>query len=304
VTKIPTIPPSTGCRRRQALSLPLHLDTPAKINPYLRVTGCRADGYHDIETVFLPLHDLTDRVSITSARRGQLTVSCRAPGVPDGEDNLAWRAAAAFAQAAGVEPAWRIDVRKDIPVAAGLGGGSSDAAAVLRLLHALHPVLDEAEILSLAARLGADVPFFLNPRPALARGIGDRLEGLPMRRPLPVILIFPDFPVSAAWAYSHWQPDPAPASLPSLLSALRCGNVTRIRPNLANDLAPAACAKFPLLRMVRQALLDHGLEGGAMTGSGPSLFAFLDQPEDGPRLLAALARKFPPPIRSLIAHAG
>jgi 4-diphosphocytidyl-2-C-methyl-D-erythritol kinase len=302
VILVPTIPART--RRRQALSLPLHLDTPAKINPYLRVTGRRADGYHDISTVFLPLRDLTDRVVITPARQGRLTVSCRAPGVPDGEGNLAWRAAAAFAQATGIEPAWRIGVRKEIPVAAGLGGGSSDAAAVLRLLHALHPVLADADLLALAARLGADVPFFLDPAPKIATGIGEKLAAFPLRRPLPVLLVFPEFPISAAWAYAHWQPDPTPAAIAPLLSALRARNLARIRKHLANDLAPAAFAKFPLLRLLRQVLADLGAETVGMTGSGPSLFAFLPQADDAHRLARSLRRSFSGTIRCRVAHAG
>lgn len=299
-----TLAPTIPTRSPRPFPLHLHLDTPAKINPYLRVTGRRADGYHDISTVFLPLRDLADRVVVTPARQGRLTVSCRAPGVPDGEGNLAWRAAAAFARAVGIEPAWRIRVRKEIPVAAGLGGGSSDAAAVLRLLHAAHPVLAAADLLALAAGLGADVPFFLDPAPKIATGIGEKLEPFSLRRPLPVLLVFPQFPISAAWAYAHWQADPAPASLAPLLSALRSRNLARIRANLANDLAPAACAKFPLLRLLRQTLADLGAEAVGMTGSGPSLFAFLPQADDAHRLAQALTRRFPGAIRCRVAHAG
>jgi 4-diphosphocytidyl-2-C-methyl-D-erythritol kinase len=290
-------------RRNKALSLPQRLDTPAKINPYLRIVGVRPDGYHNIETVFLPLRSLIDRVTIASAETGELTLKCTAPGVPDGADNLAWRAAEAFAKFAGIVPSWQITVRKEIPVAAGLGGGSSDAAAVLRILHGAYPALSDQDVFSIAARLGADVPFFLCPRPSIGRGIGETLLPLKITRPLPVLLVFPRFPISTAWSYGCWQADTTPGALDPLCQALRCANVEKVDNHLANDLAPAAFAKFPLLRMIRAELLNLGANAVGMSGSGPTLFAFCPHLDDAQRLATLLPRAFPS-VRCLATMAG
>lgn len=267
------------------------LDTPAKINLSLRIVGRRPDGYHDLETVFLPLPELADRVTIVPAPGEPLTLRCAAPGVPAGEENLAWRAAAAFAKFAKLKPAWRISVRKRIPVAAGLGGGSSDAGAVLRLLHQIHPVLTDADLLRLATNLGADVPFFLAPEPAIGRGIGEELLPLKIRRPLPVVLVFPGFPISTTWAYQHWRPDPADGALDPLCAALAAGNPAQVAANLANDLAPAAMAKFPLLQIIRAQMMTNGALGTGMSGSGPTLFAICPDLPAARRLAIRLQRR-------------
>jgi 4-diphosphocytidyl-2-C-methyl-D-erythritol kinase len=301
---MPTIPPSGIDRRRiKAKRLPLRLDTPAKINPFLRVVGTRPDGYHDLETVFLPLRTLVDQVIVAPAAADELRLKCAAPGVPGGADNLAWRAADAFAKFAGITPGWNITVRKEIPVAAGLGGGSSDAAAVLRILHGAYPGLAGTDVMAIAARLGADVPFFLCPRPSVARGIGDALQPIKMTHPLPLLLVFPDFPISTAWSYGCWQPDPSPGILEPMCSALRFNNIDKVCANLANDLAPAAFAKFPLLRLIRGKLLDLGATAVGMSGSGPTLFACCASLDEAQRLANLLPRSFHG-VRCLATVAG
>jgi 4-diphosphocytidyl-2C-methyl-D-erythritol kinase len=171
----------------------IELETPAKLNLGLRLMGVRADGYHLLESVFAPV-ELFDRVEIEilpGSRQIELEVtSSEAGGLPpalsqvtSGPDNLAFRAAAAFCEARGVEARIRIRLEKTIPAAAGMGGGSSDAAAVLNGLRALAgPRLERETVDGLALDLGADVPFFLDPRPSLVEGIGEiitPLEGLP-----------------------------------------------------------------------------------------------------------------------------
>jgi len=277
--------------RRQPPAPRWSLDTPAKINLYLRITGRRRDGYHELETVFLPLAGLSDRIEVIPSRSGRLELRCAATGVPANQENLAWRAAAAFAQAAGITPAWRITVQKRIPVAAGLGGGSSDAGAVLRLLYHRFPDRLAAEALrGIAVKLGADVPFFLSPQPAIARGIGEELLPLQLRRRLPVVVIAPPFPISTAWAYRHWQPDPAPAALDPLCAALARGELRTIAANLANDLGPAAFTKFPVLRLLRQRLLADGALGAGLSGSGSALFAICASPAAAHRIAQRLQR--------------
>lgn len=255
--------------------MPTRLQAPCKINLYLDVLGRRADGYHEIVTVFLPLPAPSDDVEVRPAEPGRLRVVCPHRGVPEGPGNLCWRAAAEFAREAGLEPGWEIVVSKRIPVAAGLGGGSSDAAAVLRLLAQLVPgVLNGDRLRSVAARLGADVAFFLDPRPALGRGIGEVLTPVACGGPLDVVLVNPGFPVSAAWAYAHRGRVPVPPAPPveGLLGALARGSVEDIARLAYNALEHAVLDKFPLLRMLQASLVEQGCLCAHVSGSGPTVY--------------------------------
>mgnify|MGYP003879166005 CR=1 FL=1 len=173
---------------------------PAKVNLYLKVLGRREDGYHELVTVMQPL-SLADEVVITPAPA--LSLSCSHPGVPEGPENLVWRAAARLAQKVGRPPAVHLRLTKHIPVAAGLGGGSSDAAGTLLALNAFwgRP-LAERELHRLAAGLGADVPFFLTGGPAVGRGIGTELSPLDLP-PYWYVLLNPGLPLSTRWVYEN-----------------------------------------------------------------------------------------------------
>ncbi len=280
------------------------VSTVAKINLYLEVQGRRADGYHEIATVFLPLAAPVDVITVADGLPGELEVTCTHPGVPAGPDNLCWRAAAAFAQEAGLAPAWHLTIDKGIPVAAGLGGGSSDAAAVLAALNRGHGTpLSRQRLSGLAARLGADVPFFLEPVPALGRGIGDVLTPVPCACSFAMVLANPGFPISAAWAYAHRgrvPVSPAP-SLDDLLGALAAGDVTAVSRLTFNALEPAVLDKFPLVAMVRDALLAAGCLCSHVSGSGPTVYG-LCAPEAGPAICASLEEQFGPALWTCATH--
>jgi 4-diphosphocytidyl-2-C-methyl-D-erythritol kinase len=267
----------------------------AKINLRLRVVGRRADGYHDLETIMLPV-SVADRVSLTPAPSG-IEVRSDSAQAPGGPDNLAHRAAEAFARATGRDAAVRIDLRKRIPVAAGLGGGSSDAAAVLLGLNRLagRP-LSETDLMALGRDLGADVPFFLGPGPALAEGVGDvltPLENFP--RPW-LVLVHPQVEVSTAQIYrrlpaslttqpacsifeslksSPWPSPPSGAG-----SGLGPEVLDRLARLLVNDLEPVTESLQPVVGEIKAALLAAGAAGALMTGSGPAVFGlFASGPE-------------------------
>ena len=183
----------------------------AKVNLGLEVLSRRADGYHELLTL-LSAVDLADRVTIeiTNRERGAAPISltCDAPGVPPGPDNLAWRAAEAMRREVGDAPPVRIHLAKAIPVAAGLGGGSADAAAVVAGLDRLWGVrLTGARRQALATGLGMDVPFFLGSGAALGTGRGERLAPAPALAPLPLVLVNPGFPLATRDVYGA-----APAS--------------------------------------------------------------------------------------------
>ena len=184
---------------------PLCVKAPAKINLFLRVTGKRPDGYHDLYSLMCPLA-LYDTLILTLGGRG-IGIVCDHPGVPEDASNLAARSARLFLETAfaGNAPpvsGLTIHIEKNIPVGAGLGGGSSDAAAVLTALNDYFgQPLSTPALTALGARIGADVPFFILGAPALAKGIGDRLDPFPHLTPWTALLVYPNEAVSTAWVY-------------------------------------------------------------------------------------------------------
>ncbi len=257
------------------------LDAPAKVNLLLRVGPPGDDGYHPLATLFCAL-DLADSVQVApDAPDGPgLDVSFgppvqAPPELGDPARNLAARAARGFLALAGLPDTAmpRIRLTKRIPAAAGLGGGSSDAAAVLRALDRLYPEAVEADDLAaLAARLGADVPFFLLGSPfARATGRGDRLVPVPPLPPRPVVLLLPGFGIATADAYRWLDSDrgtdtPLPAEPPVPESWAGVAAMA------VNDLEAPVFARYPSLRRIRDALRDLGAETALMAGSGSSVF--------------------------------
>jgi 4-diphosphocytidyl-2-C-methyl-D-erythritol kinase len=243
----------------------LRTSAPAKVNLVLRVGPARADGYHEIESLLVPL-DLADEVQVAvSARPGPVT--CRCPERPDldGPDNLAARAATLLRERLGRTDRVDIVVRKRIPVVAGLGGGSSDAAAVLRCLRRAFRVRDPAILAQVGLSVGSDVPFFLGTGPAWARGRGERLR--PARvPPRHLVLLYPRDPslgIRAGDAYRWLDEDRAGAPLP------RRGRPSARRPE--NDLMGPCLARLPALRSLAGWLVDAGAAAPIMSGSGPTV---------------------------------
>jgi 4-diphosphocytidyl-2-C-methyl-D-erythritol kinase len=266
------------------------LAAPAKINLGLRIRGRRPDGFHLLESLFLPI-DLADAVEVAEAPAFALAIEGDAPGVPAGAGNLAARAVAAFCRAAGIPDAFAVRLRKRVPAAAGLGGGSSDAAAVLRALARLRPgAVGDAELGALALSLGADVPFFLDPRPALVEGIGERI--LPVRDlpSLPLLLAHPGVPLATADVFHAYDeaadsltPEGAAPTIRRLLKLPAAGGTdpTRagtpelpgvLRELIVNDLEPAAVRLCPAIGGLREEIQATGALAVGMSGSGPTVF--------------------------------
>jgi 4-diphosphocytidyl-2-C-methyl-D-erythritol kinase len=251
------------------------LETPGKINLYIEIKGKRPDSWHELLTLFYPVRSLSDRIGLSFGGEG-IRIRCSLPGVPVNDDNLAVKAAKAFYAAAGQPcPGMEIELEKHIPVAGGMGGGSSDAGAVLGLLqeHSGCPLSSE-KLAAAALSVGSDVPYFLDPVPAVGRGRGEILTPVDLQEDLPLLLIPGCFPISAAWAYRHWQdvPPPEVSNLDDLLHLLKAGDYAGAGKLLRNDLEPAVLRKFPLLAKFAALLRDSG---GAplMSGSGSTMFA-------------------------------
>jgi 4-diphosphocytidyl-2-C-methyl-D-erythritol kinase len=250
---------------------------PAKVNLVLRVGPRRPDGYHDLVSLMVPL-DLADEVRVTiSARPGPVT--CRVPGRPDldGEGNLAARAALAFRARFGVARGVAIRIVKRIPVTAGLGGGSSDAAAVLRILARAFRVRDAAALAEVGLGVGSDVPFFLGPGPAWARGRGERLA--PVQVPTQhLVLVYPEDPslaIRAGEAYGWLDTDRGSGAppLPRRGAAYRPGL-------LGNDLQAPCVARHPALGTLLGCLVEHGAVAAIMSGSGPTVFGVFERSKE------------------------
>jgi 4-diphosphocytidyl-2-C-methyl-D-erythritol kinase len=242
----------------------------AKLNLFLRVVGRRPDGFHELETVFQSI-DLADELNVSPADDLRLTGG--SAEAPPGPENLVLRAAVALREAAGVTGGAALHLEKRIPVGAGLGGGSSDAAAALRALNQLWNLdLPDARLATLAAELGSDVPFALRGGTAVGRGRGELLEPLPTPA-LCFVLIRPPFPVPTARAYGLYQPAPSDGpSLDTFVAALASGDPTRLALVLRNDLEPGVFGAWPELGALRERLLTAGAVGARMTGSGSVLF--------------------------------
>lgn len=255
----------------------LSAETPCKVNLFLSVDGRRPDGYHLISTLFLPLHGLSDRIEISFDCEPGIKAGSDLEGLPSGMDNICAKAAMAYFAAAGLAPQASIKITKRIPVAAGLGGGSSDAAATLLLLERHFNALGPAALHGVAAKIGADVAFFLNPVASTAQGVGEQLKALDFTvPPLPVLLVFPRFPISAAWAYRNLDWTCAKAdgrSLENAVAALRAGDIPGVAAMLRNDLSHAVRRKFPLTGIIERGLLEAGALGAQVSGSGSSVFA-------------------------------
>jgi 4-diphosphocytidyl-2-C-methyl-D-erythritol kinase len=274
---------------------------PAKLNLGLRITGRRPDGLHEIESVFTPL-DLADELELAIEPGVRPEVSLAVSGadaLAADERNLAFRAAASFLRAARLSAQVRIALAKRIPLAAGLGGGSSDAGAVLRALAEHFPgAVAEENLAELALGLGADVPFFLDPRPAIVSGIGERRAPLRSRLlPLAVLLANPGAPLSTREVFAATAARPgafAPAGdLAELwreaLAGPPEGLVARLAPLLANDLEPAAERLCPALAPLRAALRAAGAAAVGLSGSGATLYGLFATREEAEAARSRLA---------------
>jgi 4-diphosphocytidyl-2-C-methyl-D-erythritol kinase len=262
--------------------------SPAKINLCLEVWRRRADGYHEITTL-LHMVDLADEVHLAMRPEG-IALSSEGVPVPAGPDNLAFRAAEQFFAAAGPGGV-RIHLVKRIPAGGGLGGGSSNAAAVLWGLNQLcgEPLRAES-LLALAAALGSDVPFFLSPGFAWAEGRGERIRPAGPAPARWAVVVDPGFSVSTAWAYQQLTFPLTPADrLPNIMFSIARGDVARVLDLAFNRLEEAVLPHFPRLAELKAVLLEAGARPALLSGSGACLFGLAESREGAEGLAARVA---------------
>lgn len=282
----PEASPDGAASRGGAVSNVRRVRAAAKVNVFLRVLGARDDGFHDLETLVAPI-SLADDLTIHAASDPEFSTlslslevegdAALLPRVPVDQSNLILRAARTLAEHAGIRGFAEVTLRKRIPVSAGLGGGSADAAATLRALNDLWgSALDWADMLGLAARVGSDVPALLGGGPAFARGRGERVDRVELPGFTWRVAAF-DFEVSAAEAFAWWDRDGARTGprTEEVLEAALSGDPGRLGPLMFNDLEGPVMRRHPDVRTVKERFIAAGAVGAVMCGSGPSVAALL-----------------------------
>lgn len=272
--------------------------SPAKINLYLNIFGKRADGYHDLETVMLPV-SYGDQITL-QLRKASITMECDNPNLPVDDSNLAMRAAKLLAESFGIEAGVKISLQKRTPLAAGLGGGSSNAAAVLAGLNRLWNLdVPPGKLGELAASMGSDINFFLNGGAAVCRGRGERVEPIPCKLSATILLVNPGFGISTKWAYESWarlasRLTAKPPEVSLLVRALAEGDLEGAARSLYNALEIPSVGKFPVLELLKEAMRAAGAAGALMSGSGATVFGLFADAKAADVAAAQIREEFGP----------
>lgn len=267
---------------RKTLNLPemippdtvLVVSAPAKVNLSLHILGKRPDGFHDLDSVMQKI-SLADSVTLQRREEPGIHLFCPDSGLPEDNSNLVWKAAKAFLDVTGLQNKYGVSIvlEKKIPIAAGLGGGSSDAGAVLTGLNRLFQTeIPKKTLVRVAKSLGADVPFFVVPDSSVrATGIGDKMEGHGTLEDCSLLLVNPGFSVPTAWVYENF----------TLTRIDKDSNLSNCRKNesldevccsLYNDLETVTIVRYPEIQTIKETMRDNGALGTLMSGSGPTVF--------------------------------
>jgi 4-diphosphocytidyl-2-C-methyl-D-erythritol kinase len=261
----------------------LEKKSPCKVNLILNILGKRPDGFHELETVMHPVN-LFDELAFERGGSG-IQLTCDEPSLPVDSKNLVYRAAGAFLKLNNLNAGVRIHLQKRIPLAAGLGGGSGNAATALLGMNELFgSPLPVNALVEIAATLGSDIPFFLYHQPALATGRGEKVQvvdNFPALRGKAFFLIHPGFGISTPWSYQNLARFPdalngRPGRAQELITRLRGGNLEAAAAEFYNSLEAPAFDKFPILALYKEFLREHGALFSLMSGSGSTTFAIFE----------------------------
>ncbi len=265
----------------------LNLKAPAKVNYLLDVIRRRPDGYHELRMIMQRVN-LCDDITLTLTESPGITVTCGKKGVPDGPGNIAWKAARVMLDLSGCGRGASIDITKNIPVAAGLGGGSSDAASVLTGMNQLLELnLSDQRLMEIGVTLGADVPFFIFARTALAEGIGEELRAMPEMPKAWILLVNPGVHVSTAWVYQNLRltNEKVLAKVPEFFRT-----VEDVAALFSNDLESVTISAFPVIDEIKGRMLQLGAVGSMMSGSGPTVFGVFRTRAEAENACSEIAR--------------
>ena len=263
------------------------LYSPAKVNLFLEVLGKRDDGYHDLATLMQRI-SLFDEMEFSLREEG-IVVKCPGSGLPEDERNIAYRAVRALLERAGCRGGVEITIRKRIPMAAGLGGGSSNAASTLVVLNDFMGLaFSRDELIEIGATIGADVPFFIFEKTAWAFGIGDRLQEADNIPILWFVLLNPGIEISTKIVYQGLDLGLTKEGIEFSIHNFRTAE--EIAGGLRNDLENVAFRLFPVLADLKRVLLDHGALGSLMSGSGSTVFGIFEGEKEALKAAESLSR--------------
>lgn len=265
----------------------------AKINLGLHILRKRADRYHDIETVFHRVN-VFDTITVERNKTGEIIIQCSHPDVPANNTNICYKAADNFYSEIGYDRELLITIDKNIPVGAGLGGGSSNAAAVLRACNMLYGYpLDEPALRGIASRIGSDVPYFLQSGSAYATGRGDILEYFQLELPYWIVLVYPHIHIETKWAYQSCIPNREVKNVK--LKSLIQDNLMQPQAwvnALRNDFEPVVFREHPVVMRIKEALIKGGADFTLISGSGSSVFGLFQDELYANEIAASLAQTY------------
>jgi 4-diphosphocytidyl-2-C-methyl-D-erythritol kinase len=276
----------------------LKLSAPAKINWFLAVLGKRDDGYHDIVSP-MQCVSLFDELSFEHAEDIELISGMEVPAA----ENLVYRAAMLLKKVSAFRKGAKITLRKTIPLAAGLGGGSSDAAFTLIGLNRLWGLgYSNGQLMRIAAGIGSDVPFFMDGPFSLVEGRGEKVRALRSKTTVPMLLVKPDIEISSGWAYRNCRAELTKKSIDIKLfcQALDGKDFARLREMVVNDLEKAVFREYPVVAEIKKMLIENGAVVSSMSGSGPTVFGVFNSGEDAEKASLNMGRKMCRVVRTLV----
>jgi 4-diphosphocytidyl-2-C-methyl-D-erythritol kinase len=257
----------------------LHLESPAKVNLRLEILKRREDGYHELRTIFQKI-SLNDTLYFSLKKGRGVSMTADHPKLPVGKKNLVYRAVQSMLKVSGFSGGVHIEIEKRIPLGAGLGGGSSNAATSMKALNRLLEMnLSEKELMRMGLEIGADVPFFFLEGAAIGSGIGERLKKVELPN-LWYVLIYPNFEVSTRWAYQNFVLTKQQFHFNLHRFLKTPDGISRI---LLNHLEAVVSKKYPQIGIMKKTLLSAGALGAMMTGSGPTVFGLFPEAKSAER---------------------
>ncbi|MBS5886427.1 MAG: 4-(cytidine 5'-diphospho)-2-C-methyl-D-erythritol kinase [Clostridium sp.] len=265
----------------------------AKVNISLDIVGKREDGYHLLEMIMQSI-DLYDEIVIEKQKR-EITIKCNKPYVPTDERNLAYKAAQLFIEKYNIDSGVNINIKKNIPVCAGLAGGSTDAATVLKIMNSLFNInASDEELMILGLKLGADVPYCIKGGTALCKGIGEEVTALKGFKDKVIVLVKPPFGVSTNSVYQEFNIEKA-RNHPNtnlIIDAINNDNLKMVCDNMKNLLENVTLRKHKILINIKEEMRHNGAMGTMMSGSGPTVFAFFDDMLKAQRCFEKMKEKY------------
>lgn len=262
----------------------------AKINLGLDVVRRREDGYHEVRMIMQTIH-LFDRLEITKTRSDEITIQTNLSFLPTNENNLVYKAAKLLKDEFGIKDGVRVNLRKHIPVAAGMAGGSTDAAAVLYGMNRIFELgLSREQLMERGVKIGADVPYCIMRGTALAEGIGEKLTPLPPMIKCPVLIAKPSVSVSTKFVYENLKLDEHTVhpDIDVLIQAIRNKDMAAVSANIGNVLETVTIPAYPVIADMKEHMMEHGAACSMMSGSGPTVFGLFEKEETAQKAYEAM----------------